>query len=83
MSYYSTIQRTELPTMAGRLDPYNNICYSNPWNNMNGYISSFCMLINEKSAKIIVSCYNELPKYFLVMILILLTPNGECRLNQD
>lgn len=64
VSYYSTIQRTELPTMAGRLDPYNNICYSNPWNNMNGYISSFCMLINEKSAKIIVSCYNELPKYF-------------------
>ncbi|ETJ30920.1 WbbB, partial [human gut metagenome] len=26
VSYYSTIQRTELPTMAGRLDPYNNIC---------------------------------------------------------
>lgn len=50
--------------MVGCLDFYNNICYSNFWNNMNGYIFFFCMLINEKFVKIIVSCYNELLKYF-------------------
>ncbi|HAX3822981.1 TPA: sugar polymerase [Escherichia coli] len=64
VSYYSTIERAELPAIAGRLDPYNNICYNNPWNAMHGYISSFCMLINQKAAKIIVSCYNELSNYF-------------------
>lgn len=29
VSYYSTIQKTKLPTIASRLNPYNNICYSN------------------------------------------------------
>ncbi|TGB82541.1 sugar polymerase [Escherichia sp. E3659] len=64
LSYYLTTERSELPVIVGRFDPYNNICYSNPWNAMHGYISSFCMLINQKAAKIIVSCYNELPNYF-------------------
>lgn len=64
ITYYDAIIRVSIPAMAGRLDAYNNICYANPWNNITGYISSFCMLVNREGAQQISDCYNMLPEYF-------------------
>lgn len=70
LCFYNTVNRISNPVMVGRFDPYNNILYSNPWNDHPGYISSFCMLVNHSGAEIISSCYDTLKDFF--------PDNGSC-----
>jgi hypothetical protein len=70
----STIQRLSLPAMAGKIDPYNNICYSNPWSSLNIYISSYCMLINKPAVDIFIKCIDSINDYFENKSLDLLDP---------
>lgn len=34
------------PAIAGKTDPYDNICYASPWSGLPIYVSSFCFLLN-------------------------------------
>ncbi|HGK7506176.1 hypothetical protein [Kluyvera cryocrescens] len=64
IAYYNAISRISVCAMAGRFDPYNNICFSSPWSNYPGYISSFCMLVNQEAGMKILDCYSKLPDNF-------------------
>jgi hypothetical protein len=40
------LRQIRLPAMAGKRDPYRSICLRNPWSGHNGYLSSFCVVLN-------------------------------------
>ncbi|WP_461602295.1 hypothetical protein [Aeromonas rivipollensis] len=65
LSHYSIIHRAQIPAIAGRVDKYNSICFSNPWSGINGYVSSFIMLINHNAAPIFIKSLVDINEYII------------------
>ncbi|VEB15594.1 Uncharacterised protein [Enterobacter hormaechei] len=83
MKNLGIISRTKLPAIAGRLDSYNNICYKNPWSGLNGYISSFGMLINKAAIDIYLESIEKIDESFPFKNSVLNFLNWNCDVDKD
>jgi hypothetical protein len=53
MPYLDPVADCVVPAMAGKADPYDNICYSSPWSGLPVYLSTFCFLLNRPALPMI------------------------------
>ncbi|ENB4455486.1 sugar polymerase [Escherichia albertii] len=64
LKYKNTVARLSIPAICGRIDPYNNICYRNPWSNDTGYISSFCIIMNKPARDLYLKLLSDISPTF-------------------
>ncbi|RSD15569.1 hypothetical protein PAP18089_00074 [Pandoraea apista] len=55
LKYREPVRLSPLPAIAGKTDPYDNACYSNPWSGLGLYVSTFCFLINRGGIQLLLT----------------------------
>jgi hypothetical protein len=46
LELHQLVEQLQVPTIAGKRDPYQSIMSRNPWNGHHHYVSTFCFLLN-------------------------------------
>ena len=61
LKYRIFVGQVDRPCIAGKVDDYPSICFSNPWSGLNAYVSSYCFLLNQEGARTFEQVYERLP----------------------